>query len=108
MTVITRKTLARQAAAGWDRQYHPRTRSPAQAAISDALRRLGPDPDPDAVNHVIGNTSWTMVPCCDECGEDGHDAVIEVGQEPDHESATARLCAKCLTAATALLLLPSP
>jgi len=63
------------------------------------LLALGPHPEPDDVDRVIGNASWTRLHC-DGCGE-SVDAVITVGQEPDYESATASLCPKCMAEAVA-------
>lgn len=57
--------------------------------------------EPDAVNAVIGNTSWTECVCSDCQAQ--VEQVIRVGQEPDYESATAYLCADCLRAAFVLL-----
>lgn len=47
----------------------------------------------DDVNEIIGNSSWTIM-TCNEC-EAETDWVIEVGNPPDYESRTARLCRKC-------------
>lgn len=47
------------------------------------------------VAKIIGNASWVCKKRCHECGE-RHDTVIEVGEEPDYESATACLCAGCV------------
>lgn len=47
-----------------------------------------------SVKEIIGNASWTEL-SCDECDE-SVDAVIVLGQEPDFESKTARICIECL------------
>ena len=56
----------------------------------------------EEVNQIIGNASWTHL-CCDECGSTVEDVIIEVGQEPDYESATARLCTSCVIKAALFL-----
>ena len=48
----------------------------------------------EKVNELIGNESWTQLKCSD-CGGDST-AVIELGQEPDYESATAWVCFDCI------------
>lgn len=95
MHLITRQSLANSALARWRRQYpngHP------NGNIATALERLGPTPNPDAVDAVIGNTSWTSPGSCDECGK-AADELVEVGEPPDYESSTARLCVACAVAA---------
>jgi hypothetical protein len=52
------------------------------------------NPTQQQIKEVIGNGSWTRLKC-DECGKEVQ-ATIEVGQEPDYESATANLCIDCL------------
>jgi hypothetical protein len=64
------------------------------------LSARGPDPDLDRVDAVIQETAWTRY-YCDECGCDA-EMVIELGEEPYYESATARICHTCLLAALAL------
>ena len=98
---ITRTTLAAEAAQRWDNQYGTGAASDKQA-ISRWLHRLGAAPSPDDVDKAIGNKSWTSVPACDSCCQEGLEAVVEVGQTPDYDSATARLCEDCILAAAAL------
>ena len=102
MEVITRRDLARTAAARWDRQYANYPCTPEQTAIGKALHALGPDPDPDAVDKTVGNGSWTEL-CCDECGTYPLPAVARVGEPPNYESSTADLCLRCAAKATHLL-----
>jgi len=52
------------------------------------------------VADIIGNASWTDL-TCDEC-QSHVDLVVQVGQEPDYESATASLCKECLAKAFGL------
>ena len=54
------------------------------------------------VAEIIGNSSWARVQACNECGKETWD-VVELGEPPDSESATARVCCDCLRAALRLL-----
>lgn len=96
MELITRKTLAKSAPGRWRRQYfgskdHDKVEITRQL---DALEAFGFDIDPNAVDTIIGNKSWTEVPVCDECKRKAH-AVVCIGDEPDYESATAHICINC-------------
>lgn len=104
--LITRQTLANDAAQRWQAQYkrtYVLSDGTSASSILDALVALGPTPTPAAVDKVIGNNSWTAVPKCDGCGNEHPEFVIRVGQELDHESSTADLCGACLREAGALL-----
>jgi len=61
------------------------------------LASLGNSPEPEDVNMVIGNDSWTDLRC-DECNAHVEE-VMRVGDEPDYESATAHICKPCLVKA---------
>lgn len=61
--------------------------------IYAALCALPATATPKDVADVIGNDSWCGS-ACDECY--GRPAVIQIGQEPDYESATVTLCAACV------------
>ena len=51
---------------------------------------------------IIGNKSWAEPQTCHECGEASWD-VVQVGEEPGYESATALICVHCLRKAIALV-----
>ena len=53
------------------------------------------------VNEIVGNSGWTRNKC-NECNGD-FDVTIQVGEEPDYESLTARLCYDCLCKAFDLM-----
>jgi len=93
---ITRATLAAKAAARWAGQYPDKFYGEDKLQIGAALQALGPNPGPDAVDLAIGNGSWTEVPQCNGCGVERAPAVVQVGEEPDYDSATAYLCGNCL------------
>lgn len=101
MKITTRNMRAREAAKKWKFQYkdsnanewrnrngHDREKTYRQ------LVELGTSPDPDAVDEIIGNPTWTDVKC-DQCGA-YVDMVVQVGQEPDYDSATCELCVSCI------------
>ena len=106
MELITRQTRANQAAQRWHRQYGPRF--PESTAFGDTeviyqrLVALGPTPNPDDVDRIIGNDSWTRLGECDECDQQ-KSVLVQVGEEPDYESHTATICVDCLQAALALV-----
>lgn len=66
----------------------------------EALIELGTTPSPEDVNKIIGNTSWTDCYCHD-CGKSVEE-VVQLGQEPDYDSATANICFPCLKKAVKL------
>jgi hypothetical protein len=43
---------------------------------------------------IIGNSTWTSIRC-DECNKEV-DIAIQLGEEPNYESATALICIDCL------------
>lgn len=104
--IKSRAFLAAHAAEAWRRQYAAAienqhalfTGDAKRVAIYDALRALGPTPDPDEVDRIIGNNSWTSNHC-DECGAPAD--TVQVGQPPDYESRTADLCEPCVRRALA-------
>ena len=97
MKFISRQTRAAGAAKAWITQY-----GTDRDGVAKRIEALGAAPDPDEVNNIIGNDSWTYLKC-DECGQDV-DFVVECGQEPDYESSTARLCGECVRRAMAIVL----
>lgn len=96
MKLITRQSLADGALARWESQYSGLyAKWPEKKLIADALAGLPSPINPDAVDEIIGNRSWTMPHDCDECRRN-FDYIVEVGQKPDYESNTAYLCRECL------------
>tara|TARA_R110000744_G_scaffold84463_2_gene165300 strand:- start:1010 stop:1297 length:288 start_codon:yes stop_codon:yes gene_type:complete len=95
MKLITRQTMADSAADRWALQY----RGDAWGNKLDTFEQLlalGENPQPDRVDMIIGNHSWTRTEC-HECGAENID-VVEVGQE----SGTADICKYCLKTALAM------
>ena len=103
--IKSRSFLAAHAAEAWHRQYAAAIDGPRahyddakRAATYDALRELGVGPNPDDVDRIIGNKSWTDNRC-DECQAQAD--TVQVGQPPDYESRTAYLCEPCVRRALA-------
>ena len=97
MKLITRQSRANDVSIRWKYQY--------RIDIGDIQKRLdalGKEKNPDDVDKIIGNVSWTAIPPCTECGKENPDFVVMVGEEPDYESATAWLCAECIKKAMRL------
>ena len=84
MHVISRKSKAAKVAALWERLYKDKEQ------IHKELILLGDSPDPDEVDKIIGNKSWTSCQC-NECNKEVA-WVIQVGDKPDYESNTAHIC----------------
>lgn len=103
MRIITRQSLANQAAERWKSQYlYGETDwgvcQGNSEVIYNNLIKLGATPTPEDVNEVIGNISWTRVPSCEEC--DGQctneeDWVIVVGGGFNCDSSPTYICGNC-------------
>jgi len=108
MNLITRQNLANQAANRWEKEVYgyiwsqldSRDYNPKKA-IFNKLVSLGEYPAPDAVDKVVGNDSWTRT-FCNECEEENID-VVELGEEENYGSSTAKICESCLRRALELL-----
>lgn len=77
--------------------------TPTRGQKYEALQKLDLQTcSAEDVNKIIGNGSWTRL-LCNECNKPA-DWVIEVGEAPDYESSTARLCRSCAAMAASLAL----
>ena len=104
MFLKTRKINAATAAKLWKKQYFSHVKGFMDAgreAIYNQLVALGPTLNPDDVDSIIGNDSWTNPGECDECKKPNA-VLIEVGEIPDYESHWATICTACLEAALKL------
>jgi hypothetical protein len=82
MKVVTRESRAAEAAELWwihhtdqDGTWIPIGRvyqvgNTDSQIMYEKLQALGLNPDPDKVDEIIGNISWTRVPACDECNQE--------------------------------------
>lgn len=103
MKILTRKSLAAEVPARWAARYSGTT-SPNLAAITKKLAELPIPVDPDAVDSIVGNKSWTGIGICGECKKDGPPMLVQIGDEPDYDSHTAYVCLDCIGAAYRMLL----
>ena len=110
MRLITRQKKAANAAKQWRGAYWSQadgwtaygTDKRGRDVTHGMIEALGAAPDPDDVDAIIGNGSWTST-SCDECGAHDGRPVVELGAEPDYESSTATVCGECLTGAKAIM-----
>lgn len=106
MKLITDQSEASRAASRWKSHYYTAGEW-RQIACGDSemvylrLRELGKAPLPDDVAQVIGNTSWSAAPMCNECNT-STGVVVQLGDEPDYDSSTVWVCLSCLEKALAL------
>lgn len=97
MKIITRQTKANDVSARWARQYPAGKRCPLDAQRTQKkLDALGKVKDPDKVDTIIGNTTWTEITTCSECLKTPQDYVIELGEPNAPDSQTVWLCGNCI------------
>lgn len=106
MIVLDERTQVKQAIQRWvamyglDRTYGADKRG---RRVGAELMALDQDTATAAdVAEIIGNSSWVRERACNECGKETWD-VVEIGEPPCYESATACVCRDCLRAALRLL-----
>ena len=107
MRIIRRSERARDAARVWKESYcSPNGKwypcyGENKKEIYEKLCKLGTNPDPDEVDRVIDDPSWTKV-WCNECRNYVEEA-IEIGEKPGYDSETATVCTDCLKSAWVLV-----
>jgi hypothetical protein len=97
MNKVTRTTKAKSASKLWISAYRLKEGwevGDRYGEICKSLIALGDNPDPDDVDKVIGNSSYTDCHC-NEC-DSYVDEIIMLGEE-DYDS--ARVCKECLVKA---------
>ena len=113
MKLITQRDQIRTVAARWKEQYyhqrfHPLTNRlvshwsttyshDSTEAIYNKLAALDGETATAAdIDAIVGNNSWSSVGYhCSECDTQPTDAILQIGEEPDYDSATAFLCRDC-------------
>lgn len=91
-------------AARWRAQYPPGSTTITGSTDTIYHKLLALDPNAATakdVAEIIGNRAWAGADQCDECKQE-KDVLIELGQEPDYESSTAKVCEDCLRKALAM------
>lgn len=101
MDLLTRHSMAQIASQRWDQQYN-RSVDSHKIAIGARLRNLSLPVDPDVVDLIVGNTSWTSIGICHECRKEP-DALIQIGETQDYDSSTANVCLDCIRRAAEML-----
>jgi len=100
MKKVTKQSKAADAAEQWRQNYQNCSRgkwySEDKRLIYGALIGLGDNPSPEAVNEVVGNTSWTDIRC-DNCNEKV-DTVIRLSGwgYGDHNDEQVEFCQTCV------------
>ena len=87
----TRRSIAKNVSKRWARQYPT-----SKLETRKKLHNLGDSPNPDDVDAIIGNSSWTDTEKCNECQKDDNTPRLMIGETPDYESSTAYICLDCL------------
>jgi len=102
MKVISIRSQILEVADRWRKQYPREKKGSKWYKIQQELDALDKTvATANDVEKIIGNNSWVGYSYCDECDE-CFNTVVELGEEPDYESATARICGECLKKAMAL------
>jgi hypothetical protein len=95
MNIVTQRDQIRGVCKAWREQYPLAAKHFADKhEIYHRLCQLNLEQcRAEDVNDIIGNVSWTSLRC-DECNQET-DWLLYVGEPPDYESRTARLCKSC-------------
>lgn len=91
MKIVTTRDKIRNVASAWKRLYGNKTHSKILKKLEALDVETATEED---VANIIGNNCWTAS-FCDECSEYA-DAIVIVGEEAGYDTATAKLCMKCL------------
>lgn len=98
IVVLTRESRTRDYVEGWRRMSAAEAATMSHMAVDtwQKVQALPPVPTPEQVDEMLG--SHILAARCDNCGE-AVDRAVQIGAEPDYESATAWVCEACLVAA---------
>jgi hypothetical protein len=102
MELITKKSILEGLPHKYQMQYSVNRQLFDGSWSDDKIKMLKSESEltEERANEILGNDSWTRNKC-DECNKDVY-ATVQIGQEPDYESATANICLECLNKAVAL------
>lgn len=102
MKIITERMLIRNVPKKWRGTYGGGRYGADKLAILGRLDSLDVETaTAKDIFKIIGNGSWTEQEC-DECKRPKR-VLVQLGDEPDYESTTLRLCRPCCKKALALL-----
>jgi len=99
MEVITKQVLASKVPDIFSERYSPGSFYGEQEThknTREALLALDHPINPDKVDEIIGNTSWTRIPVCDECGEHPEMIVLFSNDYGDQDCRHIHVCEKCI------------
>ena len=82
MEIITRQTRANNICLEWSKIYDVSFNNNKTEKYLK-LKALGNNPNPDDIDRIIGNTSWTVLPSCTECKEDNNNYLIKIEMSYD-------------------------
>lgn len=106
MKLLNERTQVKQAIKNWVRRYGlDLTYGADKRGRKVGAELLALDQETataDDVAEIIGNSSWADEKSCGECGAQSW-SIVEIGELPDYESATAYLCRDCLQSALNLI-----
>lgn len=101
MQLVTEKQLVLEVVKAWERQYPGHGSGQWSQEVSAALKQLDlTTATAEDIEAIIGNSSWTAIRC-NECNCRVK-AAVQLGEDPDYDSATAVVCFDCLRKALAL------
>lgn len=96
--LITKKDKIKGVFQKWANSYRYWKYDDNKQKIGERLRGVT---DEKEITKIIGNDSWTSN-VCNECHNDCN-VIIQLGEEPDYESATVHICSGCLEKALKLV-----
>jgi len=95
---VTRETIAKSVADRFEKQYKGKGNIyPNHFGKIEKLKALGKTPNPDDIEKIIGNDSWTRVPSCNNCDEErdrDFDVVYSLTGGGEYESFI--ICPDCI------------
>ena len=105
MKHLNERTQIKDAIKNFVRTYGLGTYGADKRGRSICKELLALDPETataSEIAEIIGNKHWVRERTCSECGKQTWD-IVEIGEEPDYESATAEICLDCLKKAVNLI-----
>lgn len=105
MKLLNERNQVREVAAKWRSQYGSGSYGADKRvrAVGAELAALDVETASAAeVAEIVGNNVWVRMQTCGECSVETWN-IVEIGEVPNYESATAYVCRDCLLAALKLI-----
>jgi hypothetical protein len=99
MKLLTREIKARTVFKRWIKQYPIDRADDDNITIGNQIQDLGDNPDPDAIDKIIGNKAWTEPGECSHC-EKSPEILISFNTAYD---GSFKLCPECIKTAHTLI-----